>query len=719
MDTTVKYLNYEWTNEKILSISAAIDTALNGRSLDVDTIKITISTANRNEAFATNEEYLFATNEEYLFVAADQSDFFSDSYVENAPVRIFRGGSQVSIWYLSKIERDAPNVYTLSAVSQLGMIAKMPHKGGVYTGQTALSVIDDICQNIPHTVDAAFQNVKLYGWLPYVSPSGENGAQTGSAKDNLLQVLFALNANLRDNSDGVIVIGNLPTATSSVIPKGKIYSGQAKIIKEPPVTSVTVLEHQYIAGGEEKLLFDGSAFAGQVIVFDSPMSNLVATGMTIGESNANYAVISNGGSGTLTGRQYTHITREITKHVSDYGIENAVRIEKATLVGLTNSDDVANKMADYYAHRRWIEADAVVEREDTGDVIEIYNSYDKVSEKSCIEKISPLVYSNIAKGKITSLVDYTPWQVVPFEDVRVVVTSNQSVTIPSNAIGSKVVLIGGGDGGYSGGNGHNGEASSGDYTGYTLRNGGPGGIAGNGGSGGKVLRAELASGTYTVNIGTGGSGGNPSGYDSNAGAAGNATTVIGNGISLSSNSGASLPTGYTDPITEETYALPGTIGVAGASGGRRVSLEGNAQNGESLTVGSSTWRGGYGGDVEFFYNEYSEVYFSSYHGAGGGAAYGNIGGDAPTTPSYSDAQHANGGAGANAVSPSASVGIGAGGNGGHGGGGGGGAGVTYYNLRGSYNWGGDPQGGAGGSGSQGSSGSSGGVIFYYRVPITS
>lgn len=711
MDTTVKYLNYEWTNEKILSISAAIDTALNGRSLDVDTIKITISTANRNEAFATNEEYLFATNEEYLFVASDQSDFFSDSFVENAPVRIFRGGSQVSIWYLSKIERDAPNVYTLSAVSQLGMIAKMPHKGGVYAGQTALSVIDDICQNIPHTVDAAFQNVKLYGWLPYVSPSGENGAQTGSAKDNLLQVLFALNANLRDNSEGVIVIGNLPTATSSIIPKGKIYSGQAKIIKEPPVTSVTVLEHQYIAGGEEKLLFDGSAFAGQVIVFDNPMSNLVATGMTIGESNANYAVISNGGSGTLTGQQYTHITREITKPVSNYGIENAVRIEKATLVGLTNSDDVANKMADYYAHRRWIEATAVVESEDAGDVIEIYNNYDKVSEKSCIEKISPLVYSSIAKGKITSLADYSPWQVVPFEDVRVVVTSNQSVTIPSNASGITVVLIGGGNGGYSGGNGYPGDDSqSPEFTVYILGDGGEGGIAGDGGLGGKILRSELSPGTYTVTVGTGGAGGNPSGYSNNAGESGSATTISGNGVSLSSASGESLPNGYTDPITGDTYAQTGTSGVAGVGGGKRSSLNGYASNGESLTVSGTTWRGGYGGGVQELYNDYQQVWWIDYHGGGGGAAYGSVGGNAPTS-----VQNNDGGSGANAVAPSASTGIGTGGNGGNGGGGGGGAGVAWWEIRPRYI---SASGGAGGSGSQGGTGSSGGAIFYYRVPVT-
>ena len=244
-------------------MSANIDTSLNERVLDVDTMNATV-----------------------------ESETSLTPFQQNTPVRFLRGGSQYALWYLAQITRVAPKLWALSMTSSLGRLTQMPHKGGIYNGVAASAIIDDICGVVPHFVGAAFQNVLLYGWLPYVAPGGENGAQTGSAKDNLLKVLFALNATVRDDADGTLRIENLSTAVSGRLGADRIYRDNASVVTEPTVTAVTVLEHQYITGSETTTLFEGTTVDGQVIVFREPMSNLTATGFAVTESNANYAVVS-------------------------------------------------------------------------------------------------------------------------------------------------------------------------------------------------------------------------------------------------------------------------------------------------------------------------------------------------------------------------------------------------------------------------------------------
>ena len=66
------------------------------------------------------------------------------------------------------------------------------------------------------------------------------------------------------------------------------------------VTRVIVTEHQYVEGGDEKKLFEGTAQQGDIITFDGPMYGLKVSGFSILEHGANYAKVS-AGSGTLTG----------------------------------------------------------------------------------------------------------------------------------------------------------------------------------------------------------------------------------------------------------------------------------------------------------------------------------------------------------------------------------------------------------------------------------
>lgn len=743
MRNTLQYNGTSYDGLRIKSAQAAVDTSLNERTLDVDTMTATVQSQTSLAEFSQNE-----------------------------PVYFLRGGSQYALWYLKEIKRVAPDLWTLSMMSSLGRLSQMAHKGGIYNGVSAGSIIDDICGVVPHFVGAAFADVLLYGYLPYVSPSGENGAPAGSAKDNLLKVLFAINATVRDDAQGTLRIENLSTAVSSTLDADRIYRDNAIVRHEPPVTSVTVLEHQYISGGEQTTLFEGTTTAGQVIVFREPMSDLAATGFSVLESGANYAIVS-AGTGTLTGKKYIHTTREITRSVTAAPIPNPARIEDATLVGITNSGDVANRLAAYYAHRTYIECDATIEFEDAGDVVSILDPYDKVQRDACIEKISPLIASQTMKGRISALVGFTPWQVVAFSDQRELLTGSGTWIVPEGVTEVTVVLIGGGKNGSAGSNGtsNSGSATDSETKTGSIRtpdNGktvsisaspssdggaaGTGGAGGAGGVGGKILRADLAVSpgqSYTFTCGAG----NNSPADE---------TSFGE---LSSASGARNAAGYFDPVAQLFFGVAGVDGSPGGNGGSPGNpgqTVGTVSGGAGATSskGSKSDVATKGQVARFTVSASYTIGGVGGGGAGGssgsnrGSAGGNAGGTTATfrwdvDASYSSSditgQHTgrgeahvrnlDAGSGGNGANGANGANYGCGGAGGGGGGGAGAPGsaslqatlkgenisyaTTSYSLnvtlnasaRSSYK-------GTAGIGGSGGAGAAGCIILYYRKPVT-
>lgn len=715
-----------YDDDALRDISAAVDTSLNGRVLDVDTMQITVKNPSKR-AFFTSEEYAFYTADNLRFYARGVA---LDSVDQSVQADFLRGGSQQSLWYPSSMEHIGEEFYMLNLTSSLGRLLRMAHKGGIYTGQTAQTIIDDICGPVPHYIDPTFRDTALYGHLPNLSPSGENGAEMGSAKDNLLQVLFALNATVRDDAEGVLRIGNLSTGVASVLDEDCVFRNTTRIRYELPVTSVTVLEHQYIAGGETVTLFEGTTTAGQIIVFEQPMSNLDSQGFEILASNANYAVLS-AGSGTLTGQAYIHTTREVTRAVSEATIPNPVRIEDATLVSLTNSATVVQRLAEYYAHRSWIECEASIIYEDAGDVVSVWDTLSKAMRQACIERISPLRSSNIMRGTISALIGYTPWQETPFVDQRVLLTGSGTFTVPTGVTQITVVLIGGGGGGNGGTNGADGTANSWagrvDLHNHTFSAnagaGGEGGVGGLAGTAGKILRLELTvtpGQTFAYSCAAAGAAGAANG---GAGTNGGETTFG----AYSSAGGSVSASGYTDVTTGITYALPGAVGMDGGNGGKGGSASsGSASDGDAgADVGS--YSGGDGGASA--YSKYSgptgkiKSTYANGGAGGGGAANSKPGGaGSPVTNIGNYTITSTGGDGADGDAGASGATYGSAGSGGNAGGGGGGtAGIYEYiytanaspsYINGKYT----PTAGVGGTGGAGGAGMPGCCILYFRQP---
>ena len=661
----------------------------------------------------------------------------------NTPIIVYRGGEIKARFVSSGVSRIGPVTYQLTGRSPMGALTGMVHTGGIYTGQTVEEVVKEICGNIPSLIKSVYAGVKLYGWLPYAD------GKERSARDNLAQVLFAIGAYLRTDLNGVLRIEPLWDGTASLIDVDRSYAG-GTVKYDSPISAVTVTEHQYVAGTEVKDLFSGTAQNGDIITFSEPMHSLSATGFTILESGANYAKIS-AGTGALTGKAYIHNTRLITQPVTAGAVENIKSVTDATLVSLVNSYAVAKRLADYYRCRETITNNIVSGHEKPGHVVSVYHPYDKKMVSACIRSLDTTMSATL-KSSMEALVGFTPAQPESAEyfDSMEILTGSGEWEVPPGVTGYTRVLIGGGDGGWSGLNGANSpslheetltESNSDDRTRYVFipySEGGAGGNAGAPGAGGKVLVETIVDavpGTkIPYNCGKGGAGGIRSASGSSQGAAGGATTMGGS----SSAKGTSTDEGYSDSGTGQIFATPGAAGIPGSKGhgySRKNKTYVDSPSPE-IVVDGIVYKPGEdndasdeGGRGNFATEPYGYVGWEWDGGFGGGAAYGANGGKGvanghgSASKTSASVTGSSGGRGADALPPpKATTQYGKGGAGGNGGGGAGsngtaiakqvikiGLSVSNASLLAT-----NPAPGLGGNGSNGGEGGDGCIILYYR-----
>ena len=624
---------------------------------------------------------------------------------DNTPVIIYRDDKVFTRFVKRSIARIGPSTYQIVGRSPMGALTNKKHRGGVYTGETVAEVVTDICGNIPVLVKSIFAGIKLYGWLPYAD------GKSRSARDNLAQVLFAIGAYLGTDLNGVLRVDPLWNGTASIIDDGRPYTGGTANY-DPPVSAVTVAEHQYVAGAEEKELFSGTAQNSDIITFSEPMHSLSANGFSILESGANYAKISVG-TGTLKGKAYIHNTRLVTRAVTKDAPENVESFLDATLVSLVNSSAVANRLADYFKCRETITNGIVSGQEKPGHVVSVYHPYDKKMVSACIVSLDTTM-SGTLKSEMAALVGFLPPQpeTTEYYDERVLLTgSGEWESVIDGEI--RVVVIGGGETGASGSAGSSAgissQSKSGSSGSYSGSSAGQGGEGGEGGSGGKILIASL-------NVITG-----QKFQYAAAQPAGNSTFG-----ELSSASGETSVDGYYDLVTQTFFGRKGANGIKGGNGGS----PGN--NGQAV----GDYLGGYGiNSKTVSQTKYGTSGTVTANGWGGGGAaqgangatsagevyinlYGEFNSNDPSQSVVTLSGNCSGGGkGANGANGNDGENYGDGGDGGHGGGGAGAVGTLSMSFSPSGKNPKTETGGAwaiGGSAGAGGAGKPGCIIIYYR-----
>ena len=517
------------------------------------------------------------------------------SFEIDDPVTYFYQDNKRGTFYLQNVTQVAWNKYDLYATSAIGLLLKRVHRGGIYSGTSAESLLSSICGPIPFRMQTRFSSSKLYGWLPYVKPPAS------SARDNFMKVLFALGATVTEDLDGALKIEELWDGVSGDAQKNRMGQG-ASVIREGKVTSVSLIEHQWVQGGDQTDLFEGTAAQGTEIVFDEPMYNLTASGFSILERGANYAKLS-AGSGTLRGTAYVHNTRLIETKILNSSTENVISVEDQTLISLVNSSGAAKRLANYYKCLETIDAPLVYNLENPGELLTTYHPFDKTNVSACI-KTEEITMSNKLKSQSTLLVGFTPIRQEGSEsyEYHVVLTGSGTFTFPEGTTSARAVLIGAGGAGFDGSPGGDSTetwedeeikttrinltaptTSASDSSNVSNRgagtpgNGGAGGAAGTPGKVYEVTFSPSSGSRISYACGVKGT---------SNGALGGATTFG----SYSSNSGSTSSSGYTDIITGITYAKSGDSGADGGKGGSGADGEsvGDVSGGKQEPSGSAT-----------------------------------------------------------------------------------------------------------------------------------
>ena len=561
------------------------------------------------------------------------------SFEIDDPVTYFYRDNKRGTFYLQSVTQVAWNKYDLYATSAIGLLMKRVHRGGIYSGTSAESLLSSICGPIPFRMQTRFSSSKLYGWLPYVKPPAS------SARDNFMKVLFALGATVTEDLDGALKIEELWDGVSGDAQKNRMGQG-ASVVREGKVTSVSLIEHQWVQGGDQTDLFEGTAAQGTEIVFDEPMYNLTASGFSILERGANYAKLS-AGSGTLRGTAYVHNTRLIETKILNSSTENVISVEDQTLISLVNSFGAAKRLANYYKCLETIDAPLVYNLENPGELLTTYHPFDKTNVSACI-KTEEITMSNKLKSQSTLLVGFTPIRQEGSEsyEYHVVLTGSGTFTFPEGTTSARAVLIGAGGAGFDGSPGGDSTetwegdeikttrinltaptTSASDSSNVSNRgagtpgNGGAGGAAGTPGKVYEVTFSPSSGSRISYSCGSKGT---------SNGALGGETTFG----SYSSNSGSTSSAGYTDIITGITYAKSGDSGADGGKGGSGADGEsvGDVSGGKQEPSGSAT-RSDSDTQRASSSNMYMDIDATanfSLGAAGGGGAGGNSGSNSGT-----------------------------------------------------------------------------------------
>ena len=238
-------------------------------------------------------------------------------FIPGDPVYYYYENVLINKFYLNDVKRVGRYIYDFSCISAIGILENSMHYGGMYSGTLLSSILAEILEGLPYTVDSLVGNIKIYGWLPYATK-----------RDNLQQLTIATALAIKTQTNGSLHVTALSSDVKSYIEENRVVVG-GNVGVGTPATAVQVTEHSYQTLDEEIVLFNESFFTREMILFSEPVHSLSITGGTIVSSNANHAIVQGGGTVNLKGKRYLHNTKKITVGtILNSSKDNIVTVEK-------------------------------------------------------------------------------------------------------------------------------------------------------------------------------------------------------------------------------------------------------------------------------------------------------------------------------------------------------------------------------------------------------
>lgn len=469
---------------------------------------VSVSTLENESILGSELSYDTMTVEVVCSASMSLSAFKAVPY--GSKVALYLGGSLNSVFYLDKMRRVSERGFELDCVSFVGLLDKQKHVGGVYKGTEFSTVLASvlggtvfttyITQNsaaIAHIPNATLNATKVYGWLPY-----------DTRRNNLRRLLLAMNVHIFKNASTKLPsFEPLSSASSGTISAANLYIDYSEEV--PQIASqVTVTEHAYFYDSRESAveLFNNSSgylVNNYTVVFSQapiyPSSVYTDdSGLTISEVGENYAVVS--GRGILYGVPYAHNTYDVIRTNPSATTDYEVSITDDGLISIANSENVADRLYEYYTSKDKISTDIVYTNEVCGSRYSFVNRYGE----SILGYLSELkkTFSSFVKASCEFITGFAGITYGNNYDTVVKLTGSGTWTKPAGVTRFRAVLIGAGSGGDAGYRGQDGSLTG---------SGGKGGEGGVGGAAGRVYEqtfdVDTASADYAYSCGSGGTAG--------------------------------------------------------------------------------------------------------------------------------------------------------------------------------------------------------------------
>ena len=431
----------------------------------------------------------------------------------------FNDDQYIGKFYVSDARRTGKNVYTITAVSAMGILDGLTYYGKLFLNQPLSDVLNDIIltdglrdTNTPFLTDLnasivlsdGLDTVKVSGWIP-----------SCTKREALHHVLFAQGLNIfKAENDAFLISRISASSVGGIDPKNVYDSGSVDLTDRVKVIEVT--EHAFVPNpnAEDVVLYDNTEAAVDMeatVSFDAApimVDTITATGtIKIKQKNENCAVVS--GVGTLTGKPYSHTSHTITRTNSNVIDGETITVSDATLVNSLNSNAVADRLFAYYTQRKQMQLPIVLHGERCGLKYGCVSPYgDDVDAYIAAMTINA---SAVAKADCRMISGYVPPKGSGEFSHCVLLTGSGTFTVPEEVLNAdnpriSVVLISGGDGGYSGVSGDKGPSVPVKYASDLAKFG----KTGKSGKSGKIYRTVIEGANvccdYSYECGLGGKG---------------------------------------------------------------------------------------------------------------------------------------------------------------------------------------------------------------------
>ena len=335
------------------------------------------------------------------------------NFIYGSQVTFYKNDALYGKYYLVSVERQTKNEYILNVQSSIGLLDDTMHYGGIYSGEYASAIIEDIIGGkIAYTEHNIFSKIKVYGWLP-----------VATRRENLKQLLFAVGGCVK-KKNGDVYFTTLTVDAPKAIPENKVFD-TGKITYDSPASRIEVVEHQFskVDSAPSEEIYSGeivgSSFVtpkgysvsdAALVTWDKPYHSLTFSDCTLlnNEMGVNYAVVSSSGSATISGKPYIHSKMIVSRDKENYeGKEKVAKVENATLVTLANSNSVAEKVMAYYNSPCTLSGAIVMDGEKPLDNITMPNQFEE-ENTGMIKSIEGTLGKQITKGELELRIGYNP-----------------------------------------------------------------------------------------------------------------------------------------------------------------------------------------------------------------------------------------------------------------------------------------------------------------------